>query len=190
LQGVGVQPQDAAGGGKQRRRVDAELSQPIGQRHHLGRQKAEQQLPQPVPDPIGARLLFQQGGDIIVQGPHVQPRRPAVSRPCRLGPPLRRGQADDLPAGRLGRLALGGPGRAPQVDEGLLVIQPFQFLKRDLGLLNHVPSLQRDLELGGQPAAPLGPGGRPEQGRDQSGIGLQGTDLGRVPAPRGGRVHV
>jgi hypothetical protein len=29
LQGVGVQPQDAAGGGKQRRRVDAELSQPM-----------------------------------------------------------------------------------------------------------------------------------------------------------------
>ena len=66
LQGVGVQPQDAAGGGKQRRWVDAEFGQPVGQGHHLGRHKAEQQLAQLVPDPIGAWLLLQEGSDLGV----------------------------------------------------------------------------------------------------------------------------
>src|SRR4030095_16486009 len=80
------------------------------------------------------------------------------------------------PAAPLGRLGPGGPGRLPQIDEGLLVIQPFQFLKRPLGLLDQDSELKGDLELLGQPAAPLGLGGRPEQGRDQPGIGLQGAD--------------
>jgi hypothetical protein len=47
-----------------------------------------------------------------------------------------------------------------------------------------------EFEIVGQPAAPLGLGGRPEQGRDQPGIGLQGADLGRIPPAGGGRVHI
>jgi hypothetical protein len=58
VQGVGVQPQDAAGGDKQRGRIDAEPGQPVSQRHHLGGQEAEQQLAQLAPDPTAARILF------------------------------------------------------------------------------------------------------------------------------------
>ena len=48
FQGVGVQPQDAAGGGEQRGRVDAEFGQPVGQGRYLGR-RSGQQLAQLVP---------------------------------------------------------------------------------------------------------------------------------------------
>jgi hypothetical protein len=46
-----------------------EPGQPFGQRHHLGGQKAEQQLAQLAHDPIGAWLLFQAGGDVAIQAP-------------------------------------------------------------------------------------------------------------------------
>jgi hypothetical protein len=42
---------------------------------------------------------FQEGGDLAVQGPHAQLRDPAVSRPGRVGSPMRQGQADNRPAG-------------------------------------------------------------------------------------------
>jgi len=58
--------------------------------------------------------------------------------------------------------AAGGPGRSLQVDEGLLVIQPFQLHQRDPGLLDHAPSRQRNPELGGQPTLDLGLGRRAE----------------------------
>ena len=47
------------------------------------------------PIPSAPGVLFQEGGDVAVQGPHVQLRDPAVSRPGRLDAPVRQGQAGD-----------------------------------------------------------------------------------------------
>jgi hypothetical protein len=43
---------------------------------------------------------------------------------------MRQGQADNRPAGPRAKLSSGGPGRLPQIDEGLLVIQPLQVHQR------------------------------------------------------------
>ena len=72
------------GGGKQWRRVDAELGEPVRQRDHLGLQEAEQQQAQLVPDPHSARSSLQEGGDPGVQGTPVQLTSLAISRPSRL----------------------------------------------------------------------------------------------------------
>ena len=119
-----------------------------------------------------------------------RPSGPVANRPGRLGSPPRQRRAGGRLAGHLRKLASGGPGRSPQVNEGLPAIQPFPFHERAPGLVDQAPSVQGDLELLGQAAAGMTPHGGPEQGRHQPGIGLQGADLGRIPATRGGGVHI
>ena len=87
-----------------------------------------------MPDPIGARRPFQEGSDVAIHGPHVQLRGLVCNRSCRLDGPIQQSQVGDRIAGHLGRRVPGGPGRLPQVDEGLLVVQAFAFHQVALGL--------------------------------------------------------
>ena len=106
------------------------------------------------PIPLGPRRSFQGGGDLAVQGPQVQRRGPAVGRPRRPVWAGRSGQVHDLPA--IGRVAAEGPGRLPQVEEGLAVLQPFALHQPNPGLVEQVAGGQGELELVGHPAAALG----------------------------------
>jgi hypothetical protein len=69
------------------------------------------------------------------------------------------------------------------VAEGLLVVQAFAFHQRALGLLDQHPGVQGSLELGGQGTFDLSLDRGCEQAGHHPGIGLQGPDLGVVPAP-------
>ena len=59
-----------------------------------------------------------------------------------------------------------------------------------LGPLDHAPGVEGGLELLGQGASEFGLGRGREQGPHQCGIGLQGADLTRVPAPQVSRIHI
>ena len=69
------------------------------------------------------------------------------------------------------------------MSERLLVVQAFAFHQDALGPLDQPPRVQRHLELVGQRALELSLGRGPEQAGHHPSIGLQGADLGVVPAP-------
>jgi hypothetical protein len=108
----------------------------------------------------------------------------------RPGPPAGQGLAGGDLGGHLRQLASRRPGRPPQMGESLLVVQAFAFHQGALGSLDQAPRVQRGLELVGQRALELSLGSGPEEAGHHPGVGLQGGDLGVVPAPRVSGIDV
>ena len=181
---------DAAGGGKHWRWVEAELGGPVGQWHHLGRQKAEQQQAQPRPDPPIS--------------PAPVPMRRRLRRPRPPRPAAGPGPQPTLPA----RLAHGA-GQAGDRLAGLVVGSGLDDLaarrrstkaswspRRSLsapwpvGSGSERPTRPGAARPGGQAAAALGLGAVPSRVATSPGRSLQGADLRLVPPAEGDRVQI
>jgi hypothetical protein len=93
-------------------------------------------------------------------------------------------------AGDLDLRAMTGPGDASQPLERDRRVDPFPLHQRPLGLLDHHPVLQGDLQLAGQAALGIGGHRVAEQVGHHPGAGLQGADLALVPGTLASRVDI